>query len=417
MINIYRAPELSLRWIPVWRRNLLVWRKLAIASILGNIADPLLYMVAIGYGIGSFIPEMNGMKYIAFIGTGMVCQSAMFTASFEGMYSAFSRMFMQRTWDAIMNTPISLDDVLLAEWIWTATKSVFSVTAILLVNIPEVGFLGAWFFLTLAPTSSVVPIVTEVGAERRMYLPLAGLAVLAVVGLYRWIGDKAAPWVVAALVGALAFGTVQRNREYASSVSLLQTSVERWPQGRAHFNLAIALKAQGQRDEAMAHLRSAVVDDPEAQYVLGSELYDRGQFDAAISELRAFMDRRPVSRADVISAHNLLALALAQQGKLAGATEEFQRALRMDPKNPDLHGNLAFTLLQQRDFEGARQHYEEYLSARPGNPFVLTNLGAALEGLGQRQSAIKRYQQALALDPSYQPALNRLAAVEQPIAR
>ena len=91
MTNIYRAPEFSLRWTPVWRRNLLVWRKLAIASILGNIADPLLYMLAIGYGIGSFIPEMNGMKYIAFIGTGMVCQSAMFTASFEGMYSAFSR--------------------------------------------------------------------------------------------------------------------------------------------------------------------------------------------------------------------------------------------------------------------------------------------------------------------------------------
>ncbi|MEP6703034.1 MAG: ABC transporter permease, partial [Betaproteobacteria bacterium] len=76
---------------------------------------------------------MNGMKYIAFIGTGMVCQSAMFTASFEGMYSAFSRMHMQRTWDAIINTPLSLDDVLFAEWVWCATKSVFSVTAILLV--------------------------------------------------------------------------------------------------------------------------------------------------------------------------------------------------------------------------------------------------------------------------------------------
>ena len=133
MTNIWAAPDLSLRWTPVWKRNLLVWRKLAVASVLGNIADPMLYMLAIGYGIGAFVPEMNGMKYIAFIGTGMVCQSAMFTASFEGMYSAFSRMQMQRTWDAIINTPLSLDDVLLAEWIWCATKSVFSVTAILLV--------------------------------------------------------------------------------------------------------------------------------------------------------------------------------------------------------------------------------------------------------------------------------------------
>src|SRR5207302_1917768 len=104
---LLRMPQLSLRWLPVWRRNLLVWRKLAIASVLGNIADPLLYMLALGYGIGSFIPEIGGMKYIAFIGTGMVCQSAMFTASFEGMYSAFSRMHVQRTWDGIINAPIA----------------------------------------------------------------------------------------------------------------------------------------------------------------------------------------------------------------------------------------------------------------------------------------------------------------------
>src|SRR5437879_10505080 len=96
--TLLRPPELSLRWIPVRLPNLLVWRKLAIASVLGNIADPLLYMLALGYGLGSLIGEIGGMTYIAFIGTGMVCQSAMFTASFEGMYSAFSRMHVQRTW-------------------------------------------------------------------------------------------------------------------------------------------------------------------------------------------------------------------------------------------------------------------------------------------------------------------------------
>src|SRR5215203_649526 len=123
---LYRLPDLSLRWTHVWRRNLLVWRKLALASVVGNIADPLLYMLALGYGIGSFVPEVGGMKYIAFIGTGMVCQSAMFTSSFEAMYSAFSRMHVQRTWDAIINAPISLDDVMLAEWIWAAWKAVIS---------------------------------------------------------------------------------------------------------------------------------------------------------------------------------------------------------------------------------------------------------------------------------------------------
>jgi lipooligosaccharide transport system permease protein len=154
-VSLIRAPELSLRWMPVWRRNLLVWRKLALASVLGNIADPLLYMLALGYGIGSFVPEVGGMKYIAFIGTGMVCQSAMFTSSFEAMYSAFSRMHVQRTWEAIINAPLSLDDVVLAEWIWAATKSVMSVIAILAVVL-VLGFGHSWLALWVLPLGFIV---------------------------------------------------------------------------------------------------------------------------------------------------------------------------------------------------------------------------------------------------------------------
>src|SRR5438093_11332546 len=153
--SLLRTPELSLRWIPVWRRNLLVWRKLALASVLGNIADPLLYMLALGYGIGAFVPEVGGMKYIAFIGTGMVCQSAMFTSSFEAMYSAFSRMHVQRTWEAIINAPVSLDDVVFAEWIWAASKSVMSVLAILMV-ILGLGFGHSWLAIWVLPLGFIV---------------------------------------------------------------------------------------------------------------------------------------------------------------------------------------------------------------------------------------------------------------------
>jgi lipooligosaccharide transport system permease protein len=153
--KILRAPELSVRFFPVWRRNLLVWRKLAIASVLGNIADPLLYMLALGYGLGSFIGKVGGMPYIAFIGTGMVCQSAMFTASFEGMYSAFSRMHVQRTWEGIINAPIALDDVVLAEWVWCASKAVLSTTAILAV-IMALGYGHTWLALWILPLGFLV---------------------------------------------------------------------------------------------------------------------------------------------------------------------------------------------------------------------------------------------------------------------
>ena len=152
---LLRPPELSLRFVPVWRRNLLVWRKLAIASVLGNIADPLLYMLALGYGIGAFVPEVGGMKYIAFIGTGMVCQSAMFTSSFEAMYSAFSRMHVQRTWEAIINAPVSLDDVVFAEWIWAASKAVVSTAAILVV-IVALGYGHSWLALWILPLGFLV---------------------------------------------------------------------------------------------------------------------------------------------------------------------------------------------------------------------------------------------------------------------
>jgi len=156
--TILQPPRLSARFAPVWRRNLLVWRKLAIASVLGNIADPLLYMLALGYGLGSMIGDVGGMKYIAFIGTGMVCQSAMFTASFEGMYSAFSRMHVQRTWEGIINAPIALDDVVLAEWIWCASKAVLSTIAILVV-IMALGYGHTWLALWILPLGFLVGLV------------------------------------------------------------------------------------------------------------------------------------------------------------------------------------------------------------------------------------------------------------------
>ncbi len=153
--RIWRIPGLSLRFLPVWRRNLMVWRKLAFASILGNIADPLLYMLALGYGIGALVGEIGGMPYIAFIGTGMVCQSAMFTASFEGMYSAFSRMHVQRTWEAIINAPIALDDVMLAEWMWCGSKALMSTIAILLV-LMALGFGHTWLALWVLPLGFLI---------------------------------------------------------------------------------------------------------------------------------------------------------------------------------------------------------------------------------------------------------------------
>ena len=133
----FRAPHLTWRWWPVFRRNLLVWRKLAIPSLIGNIAEPLIWLVAFGYGMGALVGELKvggtAVPYIVFLASGSICMSAMNAASFEALYSAFSRMHVQKTWDGIMNAPISLDDIVLAEMLWATYKAIFTVTAILLV--------------------------------------------------------------------------------------------------------------------------------------------------------------------------------------------------------------------------------------------------------------------------------------------
>jgi len=146
-----------MRWLPVWQRNFLVWKKLAGPSILGNLADPLLYMLGLGYGLGQFLGEVGGVPYLTFLAAGTLAYSVMNSATFETLYSAFSRMHVQKTWEAILNTPLGLKDVLLGELAWATSKAMLSGAAILLV-IWALG-LQASFAMSLA----LIPVVLLTG--------------------------------------------------------------------------------------------------------------------------------------------------------------------------------------------------------------------------------------------------------------
>ncbi len=125
---------LNLRnWTMVWYRNYRVWRKLAIPSMIGNLADPMIYLFGLGLGLGLLVGRVDGVSYIAFLAAGTTASSVMMSASFESMYSAFSRMHVQRTWEAIMHAPLTLGDVVLGEVLWAASKAVLSGVAIMLV--------------------------------------------------------------------------------------------------------------------------------------------------------------------------------------------------------------------------------------------------------------------------------------------
>ncbi len=133
LIPIFAPPRISLRFWPVLLRNWLVWRKLAVPSMIGNIAEPLITLVAFGYGLGALVGEVQGLPYIEFLASGSVAVSAALAATFEALYSAYSRMQVQKTWDGILNAPVTLDDIVFAEMLWAALKALLSVTAIVVV--------------------------------------------------------------------------------------------------------------------------------------------------------------------------------------------------------------------------------------------------------------------------------------------
>jgi len=173
-----------------------------------------------------------------------------------------------------------------------AIACLMAVVVIALVRWPRVGFLGAMCVLTLAPTSSIIPIWTEVGAERRMFLPLAALVVLAVTLVAR-LPRRAIVAGASLVIAALAVRTFERNRDYASALTLWQRVVDVRPHGRARFAFANELMTAGRHEDATTQLRLAIADYPDARAGLGTELLLQGQLEDGIDVLQAFVDANP----------------------------------------------------------------------------------------------------------------------------
>jgi len=146
----WRRPQLRSGALAVWRRNLLVWRKLMGPAIVMNFGEPVLYLVGLGYGLGFFIGQMADMPYLAFLASGVIASSAMTTATFEGLYSVFTRMEPQRTYDALLATPLEVDDIVAGEMLWCGTKALFSGVAILIVA-SLLGVVAGWQALLALP--------------------------------------------------------------------------------------------------------------------------------------------------------------------------------------------------------------------------------------------------------------------------
>ena len=299
-----------------------------------------------------------------------------------------------------------------------ALLGLVAVTLWLLRHRSPAGYLGAWFFLILAPTSSVLPIATEIAAERRMYLPLAGVIVGVVVGGWRLLSQRfvaphlrrlVAVSLSSLLVVVLAAITIRRNRDYRSAIVMWSDVVAKRPNdGRAHYDLGNELSAVGELDEAVAHYTTALQIQPtfpEAHNNLGAALAKQGKLQEAIGHHMAALQLQ----ATFPEAHNNLGLVLVKQGKYEQAKQQFDEALRQRPGFAEAHYNLGNVHVRLQQLESAETSFRQALQSDPSFAMAHNNLGLILAVRGEVAAAIAHYTEALRLQPDLVEAHRNLA--------
>jgi lipooligosaccharide transport system permease protein len=146
----FTMPKLTYRVWKVWRRNFDVFRKTIKVNFLPSLLEPILYLVAFGFGLGGFIPSIQGQPYIDFIAPALVAIAIMNGAFFECTFASFVRMYFQKTFDAIVATPVSVEEVVAGELLWGATRSTINATIVLVV-IAIFGLIKSPLFLVVVP--------------------------------------------------------------------------------------------------------------------------------------------------------------------------------------------------------------------------------------------------------------------------
>jgi tetratricopeptide (TPR) repeat protein len=287
-------------------------------------------------------------------------------------------------------------------------------TAIALRRRPAAGFAACWFFLILAPTSSIVPLTGQAMADHRLYLPLAGVVAFAVLGGYALAGRGIWP-VVAVVAAALGLASADRNRDYSSEWTIWSDTAAKCPDSpRAHNNLGGALLHLNRPEmlpQAKAELELALrlkPDYAEAHVNLGDVLEKTpGRLNDAIAQYEEALRLKP----DVAEAHNNLANALAATPeRLPEAVAQYEEALRLRPDFAEAHNNLANALAAAPGrLPEAVAQYEEALRLNPEYAEAHDNLGAVLERMpGRMEDAIVQFEDAVRLKPEDAKAHNNL---------
>lgn len=275
---------------------------------------------------------------------------------------------------------------------------------------PALGFVAAWFFLILVPTSSVVPVALQPIAENRAYLSLASVVTLVVLGLHAWRGRRG---LMACAAFALVLGgfTVSRNRDFHDAETLWRDTVAKRPENpRAHNNLGFVLYEQGKIEEPAACYERALQldpDDADAHSNFGALLFKLGRVEEAVAHERRAVELRP----RLAIAHSNLAAALIQVGLLADALKHAEQAVEIDQGATGGHFQAGNALLRSGRAAEAVPHYEAEIRLRPAYVNGWANLGAACYMLGRRETAVENLEHALRLQADFLDARVNLVSV------
>jgi protein O-mannosyl-transferase len=295
------------------------------------------------------------------------------------------------------------------------------------------GFLGATFFLLLAPSSSFVPLTTQTIAEHRMYLPAVLLVIAITTAIARLVRQPTGSFVVAALALGWSVLVVDRARDYRSEIALWTDTIAKAPENaRAYASLGMAyarqerwneaatqyvhalqlspdfadaqndyasvLLALGQNNEAVHHYELAArlkPADPEIRYNLGHAYIVTGASAAAIAQLEPVIAQQP----EFIAARLELGNAYLREKYLSAAISTFEAVVKLQPANASAHHALALALMQAGQATTALSHFERVVDLDPRSATAQNEFGLALATMGRDAEAISHFAAAVQLDP------------------
>ena len=312
-----------------------------------------------------------------------------------------------------------------AAWMYVLPVALLVTLVLLLLwRRSAAGYLGTFALAILAPTL-LVPIVTEIAAERRMYLPLAALVTLLVVGGYaalrRALPERTAlaAITIAAMLLALVGGVVSRHRldAYADELTLWQDVLGHDPRdATAQYNVGTILLEQNEPQQAAEYFRRAIAlrdNYPQAHHNLGAALEALGRHDEATRQFERAVELEP----RYAMGHVKLGITAMNAGRIVEAKQEFKQALQWQPNDADAHRALARLLLNEGELDDAIRHARAAIAADPNDAESENTLGAALAQQGHFEDAVPHFEAAVRLDPKMLQALGNLMAAYASLGR